>query len=91
MGPKKERNRNFSLRQTEDYNTGTASQKFPRTVLPIEIKAQLCMSLINDVDCAIQLCKYKVVGHCDPLQNQERVSSFKELSWWCLENAVLCG
>ena len=49
-GQKKERNGKFNLRQTEDYNTGTASQKVLRTVLPIEIKAQLCRSLINDVD-----------------------------------------
>ena len=34
----------------------------------------------------IQVCKYKLVSHCDPLQDQEGMLSFKELTCWCQEN-----
>ena len=36
------RNGKFNSSQIENYNPGTASQKAPRIVLPVEVKAQLC-------------------------------------------------
>ena len=37
----------------------------------------------------IQICKYKVVSLCDPLQDQEGMLSFKELTCWCQENVCI--
>ena len=41
----KERNRNFYLRQIEDYNSRVASQKALRSLYPLEVKAKLNNSL----------------------------------------------
>ena len=69
------RNGNFYWSQIEDYNVGTVSQKLWEPVRGQSIILQvfregivhymICYSL-HDPD-----FKYKVVGHCDPLQHQE--------------------
>ena len=33
--------------------------------------------------CTIQICKYRVVRHCDSLQDEKGMLSFKALSCWC--------
>ena len=61
---------------------------------PFSMSASLKVCILNDVILTvytIQICKYKVVGHHDPLQNQEGMFSFKELSCWYWENVALYG
>lgn len=74
------------MSQIEDYNPGIASQKTLRTVL--SIKGQSTVTCVFETLCCtlndglltvyiIQICKYEVVGLCDPLQGQEGLLSTK--------------
>ena len=66
--------------QIEDYKPGTSSHKALRTVPLLEVKAKLykifetercTLSDVLLIVYSIHICKYYLVGCCDPLQDHE--------------------